>query len=164
MADESNTPQEHESQAVEPNEPEADQARGEGQDAPQDDGSKMPAEAEGAGEPTRDRPTFRPRCDIVETEDGLAILADMPGAKADTLEVHVEKRELSIRAEVEEQAPDGMSLAIREYRTGDWERRFSVSRAYDLDGVSASLKDGVLTLTLPKVSDPESKRIDVSAG
>lgn len=128
-----------------------------------DDGSKMPAEQEGSGEPTRNRPTFHPRCDIVETEDGLLLLADMPGARADTLEVHVEKRELSIRAEVEEATPEGMSLAIREYQVGDWERRFTVSREYDLEKVSASLKDGVLSLTLPKAKEAQARRIDVSA-
>lgn len=127
-----------------------------------DDSSKVPAEREGSGEPTRNRPTFHPRCDIIETEEGLTLLADMPGARADTLEVHVEKRELSIRAEIEETAPEGMSLAIREYQVGDWERRFTVSREYDLDEVSASLKNGVLTLTLPKAKEAQAKRISVS--
>ena len=152
MADESNTPQEHEAQ------------RAEHQDAPQDDGSKLPAEQEGEGEATRNRPTFRPRCDIVETERGLTILADMPGAKADTLEVHLERRELSIRAEVEDHAPEGMSPLIREYRVGDWERRFRLSGEIDTDGIEASLRNGVLTLTVPRAQGPESRKIDVSAG
>lgn len=131
--------------------------------APADDGSKLPAEAETeGGEATRDRPTFRPRCDIAETEAGLTILADMPGAKAETLEVQLERRTLSIRAAVEDHAPEGMSPAIREYRVGDWERRFQLSGDVDTDGIEASLKDGVLTLTVPRAAEPETRRIDVT--
>jgi HSP20 family molecular chaperone IbpA len=157
MKDDDKTPQEHEAEPM--------GAQDEAQEqSSSDDGSKLPAEQEGSGERTRSRPTFRPRCDILETEEGLTILADMPGAKAETLEVHVEKRELSIRAEVEEAAPEGMSLAIREYQAGDWERRFAVSREFDLERVSASLTDGVLKLTLPKAREAEARRIDVTAG
>ena len=150
MADESMTPQEADAQAAEH------------QDAAADDGSKMPAAAESGGERTRSRPTFRPRCDIVETDEGLTILADMPGAKAETLEVHMERRELSIRAEVADHAPEGMSAVIREYQVGDWERRFTVGREFDAEAISASLRDGVLTLTLPKAAEAQARRIDVS--
>jgi HSP20 family molecular chaperone IbpA len=133
------------------------------QDEPRDDGGKLPAQQEG-GERTRERPTFRPRCDIMETEDGLTILADMPGARPDTLEVHLERRELSIRAEVEDHAPgEGMSPMIREYQVGDWERRFQLSGEVDTDGISAALKDGVLTVKVPRAPRAQARRIEVSA-
>ncbi|PRY92833.1 HSP20 family molecular chaperone IbpA [Hasllibacter halocynthiae] len=134
--------------------------REEGMEGPQE---KLPAEAEG-GEPTRSRPTFRPRCDIVETDEGLVILADMPGAKADTLDVSIERRELTIRAEVEDHAPEGMDLALREYRVGDWERRFRIPVEIDADRIEAKLRDGVLTLTLPRAEEAQARRVEVGAG
>ena len=140
------------------------QDRTDGDRAPEDqDGGKLPAEAQG-GEPTRARPTFRPRCDIVETEEGLTILADMPGARAETLDVSIEGRELTIRAEVEDHAPEGMSPMIREYEVGDWERRFQVSAEIDAEAIEARLKDGVLTLTLPRAKETQARRIEVGAG
>ena len=152
MVDESSSPEEHRSQPVG------------GQDAPEDDGGKLPAEHEGSGEATRSRPTFRPRCDIMETEEGLTMLADMPGAKAQTLQVDLERRALSIRAEVEDHAPDGMSPILREYVVGDWERRFQLSGEVDTDGIEANLKDGVLTLRVLRARQPEARRIEVGRG
>ena len=63
----------------------------------QQDQGKLPAEQSG-GEPTRARRTFRPRCDIAETDKGLVLIADVPGAKADGLDIQLDRRELTIRA------------------------------------------------------------------
>ena len=132
-------------------------------DRPEDDRSKLPAEQNG-GEPTRSRPTFRPRCDILETEKGLLLIADVPGAKPGGLDIRLERRELTIRAEVEDDAPEGMSPLYREYRIGDYERRFTLTGDFDTDHISAELSNGVLTLVLPKVDEPEARRIEVRAG
>src|SRR4029453_12138449 len=70
---------------------------------------KVPVEQEGGGERTRSRLTFRPRVDIYETESGLMLLADVPGAKPEGLTIMLERRVLIIRAEVEEHAPAGYS-------------------------------------------------------
>jgi HSP20 family molecular chaperone IbpA len=58
---------------------------------------KVPVEQEGGGERTRSRLTFRPRVDIYETESGLMLLADVPGAKSEGLTIMLERRVLSIR-------------------------------------------------------------------
>ena len=135
---------------------------GAGQEA-QDDGSKMPAEAEG-GEPTRSRPTFRPRVDILETERGLMLLADVPGAKREGIDVSLERRELTIRATVEDHAPEGMSPVLREYQVGDFERRFHLTGDFDTDAIEADLRNGVLRLTIPKASEAQARRIELKAG
>lgn len=141
-----------------------DQASGEApeQHEAQDDGSKVPAEQEG-GEPTRSRPTFRPRVDILETERGLTLMADVPGARRDGMEISLERRELTIRARVEDHAPEGMSAVLREYEIGDWERRFTLTGDFDTDAIEADLKDGVLTLTIPKAQEAQAKRIELKA-
>jgi HSP20 family protein len=132
------------------------------QNAEQDE-QKLPAESEG-GEPTRSRPTFRPRVDILETDAGLVLIADMPGATPESVEIMLEHRQLTIRADVEDHAPEGMSALYLEYEVGDWERSFTLSREFDMEKIEAALKDGVLTVTLPKAPEMEAKRIQVSAG
>lgn len=124
---------------------------------------KLPAEQQG-GEPTRARPTFRPRCDIAETEDGLVLIADVPGATQEGLDIQLERRELTIRAEVAEDAPEGMSPLYREYQVGDYERRFTLTGDFDIDRIEADLSSGVLTIRLPRAAQPEARRIEVRAG
>lgn len=126
----------------------------------QADEGKLPAEAEG-GEPTRARPTFRPRVDILETETGLVLMADVPGATREGIEISLERRELTIRARVEDHAPEGLTPLLREYAVGDYERRFTLSGDFDVEGIAADLKDGVLTLTVPKAAEAQARRIEV---
>lgn len=126
--------------------------------------AKLPAEQEG-GEPTRSRLSFRPRVDIYETEEGLVLLADMPGARPDGVDVNLDRRELTIRACVEEEdEPDQMSIIHREYQVGDFERRFQLAGDFDIEKIEAKLTNGVLHLKLPKAPQPEAKRIEVRSG
>src|SRR3954464_14552949 len=90
------------------------------QDTSEPNGQKTPVEQQG-GERTRSRLTFRPRVDIYETESGLRLLADVPGAKPEGLTITLERRVLSVRAEVEEHAPAGYSPIYQEYQVGDFD-------------------------------------------
>ena len=92
---------------------------------------------------TRSRLTFRPRMDIYETESGLMLLADVPGAKPEGLTITLERRVLSVRAEVEEHAPAGYSPIYQEYQVGDFECEFTLSGDFDPDQIEAGLSDGV---------------------
>ena len=56
-----------------------------------------------------------------------------------------------------------MSPLIREYEVGDWERRFTITGDFDTDAIEADLKDGVLTLTIPKAQEAQAKRIELKA-
>jgi HSP20 family protein len=122
--------------------------------------AKLPAE-QGAGERTHDRPMFLPRVDIYETETGLVVAADLPGVKPDGLEVTLEKRVLSIYGRVDEEVPEGYSLVYREYEVGDFERQFTLSGDFDINGIEANLKDGMLRLAIPRAPEPEAKRIQI---
>jgi HSP20 family molecular chaperone IbpA len=139
-----------------------DQDAGNGSDAAQGE-EKMPAEA-GQGEPTRSRLTFRPRADIIETDRGLVLVADLPGAKPEKVDVSLERRELTIRAEVEESLPEGMSPLYQEYRVGDFERRFSLTGDFDFDGIEAEFRNGTLRLSIPRAAAPEARKIELKAG
>ena len=121
---------------------------------------KLSAEKE-AGERTHEGPVFVPRVDIYETETGLAIIADLPGVSPEDLEVTLEKRVLSIYGRVEEDAPGGYSQAYREYEVGDFERQFTLSGDFDINGIEANLKYGVLHLAIPRAPEAAAKRIEV---
>ena len=91
-------------------------------------------------------------------------MADMPGATPESVDIMLERRQLTIRADVEDHAPEGMSPLYLEYGIGDWERSFTLSRDFDMEKIEASFSNGVLTLNFPKAPELESKRIQVKAG
>src|SRR5215218_6001689 len=109
---------------------------------------KMPVEQEGGGERTRSRLTFRPRVDIYETESGLMLLADVPGAKPEGLTITLERRVLSIRAEVEDHAPAAYRRIAEEYRVGRFEGEFTRWGDFDPNRIEARLSECVIRLTI----------------
>src|SRR5215217_1948457 len=140
-----------------------------GQQVPEPQGTSEPNEQktpieQGQGERTRSRLTFWPRVDIYETESGLMLLADVPGAKPEGLTITLDRRVLSIRAEVEEHAPDGYSPIYQEYQVGDFECEFTLSGDFDPDRIEARLSEGVLRLTIPRAQQPAARTIKITAG
>ena len=120
--------------------------------------------AESDAERTRDRPAFVPRADIYETDEAIVVVADMPGVDENSIDITLEKDVLTINGFVEPATPEGYSLAYAEYRVGDYQRAFALSNQVDRDGIEASLKDGVLRLHLPKVTEAKTRKIAVKAG
>ena len=119
---------------------------------------------ETGAERTRDRPAFVPRADIYETDDGIFIVADMPGVDESSLDITLENNVLTINGYVEPVPPQGYSLVYSEYREGDYVRSFRLSDEIDRSGIDATLKDGVLRLHLPKVKEARMRKIAVKAG
>lgn len=103
---------------------------------------------------------YTPRVDIVETNDELVVYADMPGVKPDEVDVRFENGELTLHGRCET-PNDGRNLLAAEYGVGDFYRTFSVSQDIDVDRVAAELKQGVLTLHLPKAEAVKPKKIRV---
>src|SRR5215203_3109482 len=124
---------------------------------------KMPAEPQG-GERTRSGRTFRPRVDIRETDIGLMLLADVPGAKPEGLTITLDRRALNVHASVEDHAPEGYSPIYQEYQIGDFECEFTLSGDFDADKIEARLADGVLRLTVPRAEQAEARTIKITAG
>jgi HSP20 family molecular chaperone IbpA len=106
---------------------------------------------------------FVPATDIYETADELILVADLPGVKADGLDVMVEDNVLVIRAapKAREQA-DGEVL-LQEFATGEFYRAFQLPADFDAAKIQATLKQGVLTLRLPKSERLKPRRIEVKA-
>jgi HSP20 family protein len=120
-------------------------------------------EAEQTAERTRCGCCYRPNVDILEQKNELLVVADVPGAKSDTIDVKFEDGTLEIHAAVAPREGDGQNCLLREYGVGDYYRTFQVSEAVDAAKISAQYADGVLTLHLPKAEAVKPRKIAVSA-
>jgi len=114
-------------------------------------------------ETTRDIRQFVPDVDIYETDEELVLVADMPGVKSADLDVTLEKNVLTISGRTGPVDVGERSLVQAEYEPGDYYRAFTVSEEIDQKKIEASLKEGVLTVQLPKVKKARPKRIPISA-
>lgn len=115
---------------------------------------------EGA-ERTRPNRVFVPRASIYEVDDEITILVDMPGVKAENIDITMEKNELKINGMVSHDTPEGYSLVYREYSIGDYERSFVLPSDIDREQVKATVKDGVLKLTLVRAEAYKARKINV---
>lgn len=113
--------------------------------------------------PTSAGPIFMPPADILEKADTVVMLLDVPGADPASLDVTLDKRILTITARVTSAAPEGYAPAHIEFQDGTYERRFVFSERMDGERIDATLKDGVLRLTVPKAVDTAAKKISVKA-
>lgn len=104
-----------------------------------------------------------PAVDVFEDETGITLLADMPGVPRDELELHVEGDSLLIEGRVQPQTPNGLEAIYAELRVPRYRRSFTLSRELDASRIDANLKDGVLTLRIPKQAHAQPRRIAVSA-
>jgi len=114
-------------------------------------------------EPTQQGPLFVPPTDIRETNESVVLTADMPGVRADGVNVTLENDVLTVRGTVADEHRSEASATYAEYEVGNYQRSFSLSDEIDRDKIDARMNNGVLTLTLPKTR-PSQKRIEVKAG
>ena len=121
----------------------------------------LKAAAEEAGaERTRNGVFFRPNVDILEKDNELLVVADVPGASGDGVDIRFDDGTLTIHAKVEPRHED-VEYLLEEYGVGDYWRTFEISEAVDASGISAEYADGVLTLHLPKAEALKPRRIEV---
>ena len=104
-----------------------------------------------------------PAVDVFEDASGITVLADMPGVPKDQLELKIEGDALLIEGGVQPLTPDGLEAVYAEVRVPRYRRTFTLSRELDTARIEANLKDGVLTLRIPKQATAQPRRIAVSA-
>ena len=113
-------------------------------------------------ERTRAGRTFVPSVDIVEQENKLLLVAGIPGVKPDDLDIQYEGGELAIHGKVQpRQELAQTNYMLREYGVGDFYRVFQVGESIDSSKIEAEVKDGVLTLHLPKTEQAVPRKITV---
>ncbi|MDZ7697675.1 MAG: Hsp20/alpha crystallin family protein [Deltaproteobacteria bacterium] len=121
------------------------------------------SEVSSSMEQTRPGPVFTPTVDIFETPENLTLVADLPGVTPDDLNIDLKDSILTLSGEVAQEAGKDEQDILREYRTGTYLREFTLSEMIDQQGIEAKLKDGVLTLTLPKVKAATPRKVTVKA-
>lgn len=105
---------------------------------------------------------FEPRVNIYETAEELVLTADVPGVEADSVDTDLKDNLLTISARVQ-QVDSKWRPLHREYRVGHYMRQFRLGQHIDQTKITARLKDGVLTLTLPKAESVKPRRVKVLA-
>lgn len=114
-----------------------------------------------AAEPVQSGLSYVPLVDIIECDDELLLVADVPGARAEDIDIQYERGLLTIHARVQPREPRNVTWLLREYGTGDFYRSFEIGEGIDADKIHAEVSDGVLRLHLPKTAEVRPRRIPV---
>ncbi len=116
-------------------------------------------QAKGAG--SRAAPALLPPVDIFEDGAGITLVADLPGVGRDDLAIGVDGGTLTIEAPLKLGEANSLVSVYAEVRANHFRRSFELSNDLDTSKIDASLRDGVLTLRIPKLEQAKPRRIDV---
>lgn len=120
-----------------------------------ENGTKLEKEIE-----QHQRPTFSPRFDVWEAKDEIVLYGDLPGVAPEHLDITFENRELTIRGRVD-RSQTGITFFHHEFGVGDFYREFLVGESIDGEKIDAELRDGVLTVHLPKADAAKPRQVEV---
>lgn len=112
---------------------------------------------------TAPRKIFMPRADVYESREAIVVLADMPGVDESSVDITLEKNVLTLRGNVADTKFPDQKQAWAEYAVGDYERTFTIGTDIQSDAISATVKNGVLKVTLPKAQPAQARKISVKA-
>ncbi len=102
--------------------------------------------------------------DLYRAGDHYVLNMDLPGVDPGTIDVNVEDRTLTIRAQRTPHEATDIQWLAKERSTGTFARQLTVGRGLALDNISATYTDGVLTLTIPVAEEAKARRIEVQHG
>jgi HSP20 family molecular chaperone IbpA len=105
-----------------------------------------------------------PPVDIYEDAEGITLIADMPGVSRERLDLQIDGDNLSIDGEASIDMPEGMEALYADVRATHFRRSFTLSRELETEKINAQMKDGVLTLKIPKRAELQPRKIEVSVG
>jgi HSP20 family molecular chaperone IbpA len=108
--------------------------------------------------------TLRPPVDIYETDDGITLQADMPGVSKDGLNLRIEGTNLLVEGTIDIAPQQQMQALHADVRSAVYRRSFLLSHELEAAKIDANLKDGVLTVRIPKRAELMPRRIDVRTG
>ncbi len=113
---------------------------------------------------SRQEAYIHPAVDIYEDAEGITIKADLPGVSRDRLDVQVEGNTLTIGGQASIAMPEGMAALYADMKATHYHRSFTLSHELETDKVSAEMKNGALTLRLPKRAELQPRKIEISGG
>ncbi len=105
--------------------------------------------------------TLRPPVDVYEDASGITLHADLPGVSRNNLNIQVDQDTLLIEGEAALDMPEDIEVLYADVRTAFYQRRFTLSSELDTGKIEANLRDGVLTLHIPKQEVHRPRKIEV---
>lgn len=112
--------------------------------------------------PGDDQAMSSPALNVYEEHDQLTVEAQLPGLKAEDLDINVEQGVLTISGQIATQEErKERNYLVREHRTGRFSRSIRLPATYNSDGCTASFEDGVLRLVFPKSEAAKPRRIQI---
>ena len=108
-----------------------------------------------------DAPGWTPPVDLYETGDAFVLTAELPGLTREDIDIHAEESRIVIRGERAGHVPCEQYHRV-ERGHGRFSRAFLLPEPIDVEAVTADLKDGLLTITIPKAGGRGARRVDVA--
>jgi HSP20 family protein len=130
--------------------------------SPQELQVQQKREVEKKQEATVPARTFMPTADIFESDAALTVVLEMPGVDKSNVDINVEAGVLTVEGRLDFAKYDDLRPVYTEYNIGHYRRSFTLSNRVDQNKISAEMKDGALTLVLPKAEEARPRRIAVS--
>ncbi|CAN5484240.1 Hsp20/alpha crystallin family protein [soil metagenome] len=107
---------------------------------------------------------WTPALDLYQTTDDVVAVIELPGMRKEDIEISLHDGVLTIGGERKDEAAEGEKASRTERPVGKFRRSISLPTRVDAKKVSATYKDGVLTVTLPKAEEVKPKQIQVNVG
>ena len=104
---------------------------------------------------------FLPNADIYETPNELKVVLEMPGIEKDNVEINLDDGVLHVEGRLDLSKYAGLQPLYTEYNVGHYARSFQLSSRIDQSKIAAEMKDGVLSLTLPKLEEARPRTIQI---
>jgi HSP20 family molecular chaperone IbpA len=111
-----------------------------------------------------DELVVRPAVDIFEDPHGIMVVAEMPGVSKDRLSIQADRNSLTIEGEALINMPAGMEAIYADVQSTRYARSFTLSGELETDAIDARLKDGVLTIRIPKRAEYRPRKVEVRVG
>jgi HSP20 family molecular chaperone IbpA len=105
---------------------------------------------------------FMPSVDIFEDHNALTVVLEIPGVDKSHVDINVEAGVLNIDGRLDFSKYEGMQPVYTEYNIGHYRRSFSLPNKIDQNRIGAEMKDGVLTITLPKAEEAKPRKVAVN--
>lgn len=105
---------------------------------------------------------FLPTTDIYETEQALSVVMEMPGVEKGNADIKLEEGVLTVEGRIDFGKYQDLQPVYSEYNIGNFRRSFTLPETVDQEKIAAEMKDGVLTLTLPKAEKAQPRKIMIA--
>jgi HSP20 family protein len=104
---------------------------------------------------------WAPAVDLCETADALIVTAELPGLSRDQVRIEVQDGHITLQGRRDARVPCEQYHQV-ERGHGEFARTFALPSSVEVDQITADLRDGVLTIVIPKAADRGARRVDVS--